>query len=511
MATYVHDSDDLTPLMTTNDAPSPNVVSASSALWPVYGAFAHSVVWGVGGVWLSSNGQTTGWLKFDFGSGNTHIVLKYTLSFYSGSSVTRAPKSWTLQGSNNDVDWDVLDTQTNVIAWSSSEMRTYSFANSTAYRYYKLNITANQGDSDYVAVGELELIAGETPPPLIDLNTEIKASEEIITDLTSEIIAGLESLTDLNLEIIVGDTSIIDLKSEISADFLTNFADLSSEVSTGAEVLKDLYGEVQAGHVSQIDLLSEISSKAQIISDLSTEIRVITYPVYNLNTEITVLRSKWWLNTEIKVGCSAKWNFNTEWNPNRFLNTEIEVKKPYAFSFTTQTGADYSITNPEVELLIPGYSRPLRTLFLDYLPVGNTNEYLFQLWWARGLYGRNTLKNVKIQAQYINTLDSGGYEVVTCDWLSCKVGSGIYQTVNETPLVLGDILCDSKLDITLRVECRDCSLTRGLVFFRLVFTGDYHEPVYGGTVVYRDRSIYHSGLFDDYRSNDFICRMLIAE
>ena len=186
MATYSHNSNDLTPLMTANNTPSPNVVSASSALWPAYGAFAHSVVFGIGQVWLSENGQTTGWLKFDFGSGNTHIVLKYTLSFYSGSSVTRAPKSWTLQGSNNDVDWDVLDTQTNVIAWSSSEMRTYSFANSTDYRYYKLNITANQGDNDYVTVGELELIGDESVE--ISLTNPISAQANLQSNIQIELV-----------------------------------------------------------------------------------------------------------------------------------------------------------------------------------------------------------------------------------------------------------------------------------------------------------------------------------
>lgn len=36
MATYVHDPTDLTVLMTANDAPSPNVASASEENAPVY-------------------------------------------------------------------------------------------------------------------------------------------------------------------------------------------------------------------------------------------------------------------------------------------------------------------------------------------------------------------------------------------------------------------------------------------------------------------------------------------
>ena len=467
MATYSHNSDDLTVLMTANNEPAPNVVSASSEYWPAFGAFAHTVVSGDGQVWVTAANQTTGWLKFDFGSGNAKTVEKYTLSFYNGATLTRAPKTWTLQGSNNDADWTTLDTQTNVPGWSASEMRTYEFVNGTAYRYYKINITANQGDATYLIVGELELFAG-APSSIIDLSTEIKAAEEIISDLLSSIIAGLESLTDLNSEIRAGGTSIIDLKSDIAADFLTDFADLSSEI------------------------------------------RAYVPTIIDLNTAIEAVRSKWWLKTEIKAGCAARWNFNTEWNPNRFLCTQIAAKKPYEFSFKTQTDEDYAATDPSVEIKIPGYSFPLRTLFLDYISVGGTNEYQLQLWAARGMTGKGTLKNAKIKAEYIDTQDSGGYEVVTCDWISCKVNGGEYGTVNETPLALGDIPCDSKLDITLKVECRDCSLTRGLAFFKLIITGDWKEANYSDSIVYRDGTQYHSGIYDDYTSISFICRLYVV-
>jgi hypothetical protein len=303
---------------------------------------------------------------------------------------------------------------------------------------------------------------------LIDLKTETKGAGELIKDLLSSVITQAESIEDLNTIIAAGGTALYDFNTEIAAEFLTGF------------------------------------------NDLKTEIQGLTYNFKDLKTEITVLRSKWWLNTEIKAGCSAKWSFNTEWNPNRFLSTEIAAKKPYEFNFDIQTGSLYSATTAELELLVSGYANPIRTLFLDYLQVGGENEYTFQLWWARGLVNKNTLKNAKIKAEYINTLDSGGYEVVTCDWLSCKVGTGDYSTVNETALTLGDVLCDSKLDITLKINCRDCSITRGLVFFKLIFTGDYKESIYGETVVYRNGAVYHSGLFDDYTSNEFICRLYVV-
>ena len=187
MATYSHNSNDLTTLMTANDAPSPNVASASSAYWPAYGAFAHAVDDSDGKSWVSASGQTTGWLKFDFGSGNTHTALKYTLSFWDGALAARAPKSWTLQGSNNDADWDILDTQTDVAVWSAAEMRTYIFANSTAYRYYKLNVIANHGDSTFLIIGELELIGDESVE--ITLTNPISAQANLQSNLQIELVA----------------------------------------------------------------------------------------------------------------------------------------------------------------------------------------------------------------------------------------------------------------------------------------------------------------------------------
>lgn len=106
--------------------------------------------------WISA--ATTGTLQYDFGSGVTKIITYYSIvGEFQGETVNRGPKTWTFEGSNNGSSWTVLDTQTNVAAWVQGEKRTYSVANTTAYRYYRLNITANQG-ADFVAIQELELL-----------------------------------------------------------------------------------------------------------------------------------------------------------------------------------------------------------------------------------------------------------------------------------------------------------------------------------------------------------------
>ena len=460
----------------------------------------------------------------------------YGLGFMSASSTFYVGNTFTANGKtavlleNDDVVCIALDIDAGKLwygkngAWIGSGDPaagtdwTFSFEGGTelfaAFSAEAANGTANFGDSafSYTVPSGFESGFGDVgeTTSIIDLNTEVKVSEEAFSDLLSSVIAGLESLSDLNSEITTSGTSLTDLKSDIAADFLTDFSNLKTEVHAKAQQIIDLVTDVRAGNQTLIDLNVDTEAKAQVLSDLLTDVRAQYATFKNLNTEITAVRSKWWLKTEIKAGCAARWNFNTEWNPDRFLRTAIEAKKPYEFSFKTQGEEGYAATEPSVEFKIPGYNFPLRTLFLDYISVGSSNEYTLQLWWARGLIGKGTLKNAKIKAEYIDTGNQGGFEVVTLDWISVKVGDGEYKTVNETALLLEDILCDSYINVTLKVECPACAVSRGLIFFKLIIQGDFREANFGDSIVYQDGSVYHSGLFDDYQSIDFISRLYVV-
>jgi len=93
--------------------------------------------------WLSGPDLgSTGWLMYDFGAGNAKTIQKYTLACYD---TARAPKSWTFQGSADGATWTVLDSRSNETGWIRAVVRPYTLLNSTAYRYYKLNITNNNG------------------------------------------------------------------------------------------------------------------------------------------------------------------------------------------------------------------------------------------------------------------------------------------------------------------------------------------------------------------------------
>ena len=153
-------TDDLIPDMTSDTAPS-GVSSASSTSHAAWKAFDDSLIaWNM---WQTANGNPTGWLQYQFTSAKT--IQRYVIWACSnnGSYLTRYPKDWTFKGSNNGSDWDTLDTQTNQTGWFQGDVRTYSFSNTTAYLYYRLDVSANNGDGGYLIVFELEMMEAIAP------------------------------------------------------------------------------------------------------------------------------------------------------------------------------------------------------------------------------------------------------------------------------------------------------------------------------------------------------------
>jgi hypothetical protein len=106
-----------------------------------------------GSKWYGWNAPT-GWLQYDFGSGNAQVVKRYTVA--CADVDTRDPKNWNFLGSQDGATWTTLDTQSNQSFANRFSQNTYDIANTTAYRYYQIQITANNGASG-VAIGDLGL------------------------------------------------------------------------------------------------------------------------------------------------------------------------------------------------------------------------------------------------------------------------------------------------------------------------------------------------------------------
>jgi hypothetical protein len=105
-----------------------------------------------------------GWLQYYLG-GVSKTVVGYSLT--SANDVPqRDPRNWQLQGSQNGTAWSVLDTQTSQTFTARFQTIQYGINTTTAYKYYRLYITANSGGSGYgIQLSEFALTF--SPPPIV--------------------------------------------------------------------------------------------------------------------------------------------------------------------------------------------------------------------------------------------------------------------------------------------------------------------------------------------------------
>ena len=107
------------------------------------------------------------WIKCDLGPNNTALLNNIQMTMNANDEGTRAPKNFTIEGSNDDSGWDVLYTSGDETGWASGETRSFEtfggFAGSE-YRYFKINITANNGDVNYTQIAEVAFYGSRLPP-----------------------------------------------------------------------------------------------------------------------------------------------------------------------------------------------------------------------------------------------------------------------------------------------------------------------------------------------------------
>lgn len=154
----------LVSLMTANNAPSPFVASASSTFSTnsPYRAFDRSFD-SLSDRWMGS-GSGVDWLKIDLGTVRA-IVTGYLINIRS-SEPNRAPKDWTLEGSNDDSSWNTVHTVTGETGWGTTNYRTYiPTTQTTEYRYWRINITANNTDATFTQIGELMMFGTSSAIP----------------------------------------------------------------------------------------------------------------------------------------------------------------------------------------------------------------------------------------------------------------------------------------------------------------------------------------------------------
>jgi hypothetical protein len=106
--------------------------------------------------WLDFSG--TSWLQYATPGGVPKVVTQYTITSANDTAQYpgRAPRSWTLKGSNDGESWTTLDVRSDAADVANLSTRVYRITNSTAYRYFRLGDIVSNGDS-IIQIAEVAL------------------------------------------------------------------------------------------------------------------------------------------------------------------------------------------------------------------------------------------------------------------------------------------------------------------------------------------------------------------
>ncbi|WP_201318930.1 immunoglobulin-like domain-containing protein [Paenibacillus sp. EPM92] len=111
--------------------------------------------------WLAA--QTTNvWVQLQFKFGDTQAVPKYAM-VSANDAPTRDPRNWRVEGSNDGLNWDVLDERSNQTFSARFQTKEYMIAEDKVkdYAYYRLFILNNNGESTNTQLADWKLYAVE--------------------------------------------------------------------------------------------------------------------------------------------------------------------------------------------------------------------------------------------------------------------------------------------------------------------------------------------------------------
>lgn len=104
--------------------------------------------------WVTNNGMTSGWVRFDFGTPRT--IGSYSILQRPGTP-TQAPRDFILEGSNDNSAWTPLDSRSGIVSWTEGVANSYLITSPVPYRYYRLSIAAVQTGGIAIGIAELNL------------------------------------------------------------------------------------------------------------------------------------------------------------------------------------------------------------------------------------------------------------------------------------------------------------------------------------------------------------------
>jgi hypothetical protein len=152
-------TDMLVETMTANNAPSPQVASASSTNGSnaPFRAFDNNPQT----YWRSDNtimgSGLAQWLKIDLGLSRKALRYSITEPAYGDN----CPTAWKLQGSNDNTNWTDLHQMSDFTEWSAGKAQDWIIDTPNSYRYYRVYIMETVHVAyGYPMIGEFQLYSG---------------------------------------------------------------------------------------------------------------------------------------------------------------------------------------------------------------------------------------------------------------------------------------------------------------------------------------------------------------
>lgn len=268
------DAENAIPAMTSNTTPS-GIASASSnngtdySAWKAFDGNKTTS----GNYWQTPINNPTGWLKYDFGVSNKKIIKSYNITgaVHTADLKARYPRDWTFEGSNDDITWTVLDTRTGV-SWIQNETKSFNTSNTVEYQMYKINVTANNGDTYYLGIGELEMISADMPdtwqtvttstPTKTDFETHGHEDLSIIPDTAWNELASTSPSIELVTYVPTGNTA---------NSFTETYLDMQRNVNMNALPIGQILlseDELVSGDIKQLIVNKVASTEEGIIKTI---------------------------------------------------------------------------------------------------------------------------------------------------------------------------------------------------------------------------------------------------
>jgi hypothetical protein len=154
LSTLATDNQGIIPTMTSNTAPAGYIASAQSTSGSQFPYLAFDRNTGTNYLSATNVSVLAQWVQIQIPVAT--IVNRYRLR--SGSTASRIFNNWTFEGSNNGSTWTVLHTVTagspGVNAYYTSPL----IGNTTAYLYYRVNVTATATTANPLEINEILLL-----------------------------------------------------------------------------------------------------------------------------------------------------------------------------------------------------------------------------------------------------------------------------------------------------------------------------------------------------------------